>query len=31
METWTITYSADDIREVPAKLTFKKPGVEYNY
>ena len=31
METWTITYSADDIREVPAKLTFKKPGTEYKY
>ena len=31
METWTITYSADDVREVPAKLTFKRPGVEYNY
>ena len=31
METWTITYSADDVREVPAKLSFKKPGVEYNY
>ena len=31
METWTITYSADDVREVPAKLTFKKQGVEYSY
>lgn len=31
MDTWTITYSADDVREVPAKLSFKKPGVEYNY
>ena len=31
METWTITYSADDVREVPAKLSFKNPGVEYNY
>ena len=31
METWTITYSTDDIREVPAKLTFKKPGTEYIY
>ena len=31
METWTITYSADDVREVPAKLSFKKPGVEYHY
>ena len=31
MDTWTITYSADDVREVPAKLSFKKQGVEYNY
>ena len=31
METWTITYSADDVREVPAKLSFKKPGYEYAY
>ena len=31
METWTITYSSEDIREVPAKLSFKKPGVVYNY
>ena len=31
METWTITYSTDDIREVPAKLTFKKPGTEHIY
>lgn len=27
METWTITYSADRIEEVPAKLKFKKEGV----
>jgi hypothetical protein len=31
MDTWTITYSSEDIREVPAKLSFKKPGVVYNY
>ena len=31
METWTITYSADDVREVPAKLSFKTPGIEYEY
>ena len=31
METWTITYSTDDVREVPAKLSFKKPGYEYAY
>lgn len=24
---WTITYAADDIRQVPAKLQFKKQGV----
>ena len=27
METWTITYSADNVKEMPAKLTFKEPGV----
>ncbi|MGN1210323.1 MAG: 4Fe-4S binding protein [Candidatus Cryptobacteroides sp.] len=26
MDTWTITYSKDDVREVPAKLSFKTPG-----
>ncbi|MCF0172439.1 MAG: hypothetical protein HUJ91_01685, partial [Bacteroidales bacterium] len=26
METWTIVYSADDVREVPAKLKFGTPG-----
>ena len=26
METWTITYSKDDVREQPAKLSFKKEG-----
>ena len=31
METWTITYSKEDVREVPAKLTFKTPGTEYRY
>ncbi|MBR2856417.1 MAG: 4Fe-4S binding protein [Bacteroidales bacterium] len=31
METWTITYSKEDVREVPAKLTFKTPGTEYKY
>ena len=25
---WTITYSKDDIREIPAKFTFKTPGKE---
>lgn len=31
METWTITYSKEDVREVPAKLKFKTPGTEYRY
>ena len=26
METWTITYKADDVREEAAKFTFKTPG-----
>ena len=29
MDTWTITYSKDDVREVPAKLSFKTPGTVY--
>ena len=29
MDTWTITYSKDDVREVPAKLSFKTPGNLY--
>lgn len=31
METWAITYSKDDVREQPAKLSFKKPGVCHLY
>lgn len=31
METWTITYSKDDVRETGARLSFKKPGTVYNY
>ena len=31
METWTITYKADDVREEPAKLSFKNPGTSYEY
>ena len=31
METWTITYSKDDVREQPAKLSFKTPGTAYPY
>lgn len=29
MDTWTITYSTDDVREEPAKMAFKNPGVSY--
>lgn len=31
MDTWTITYKADDVREEPAKLTFKEKGTNYPY
>ena len=31
METWTITYKADDVREEPAKLSFKTPGISFEY
>ena len=31
METWTITYKADDVREEPAKLSFKAQGTSYEY
>lgn len=33
MDTWTITYSKEDVREEGAKLSFKKPGtvLPYNY
>ncbi len=31
METWTITYKSDDVREEPAKIGFKAPGVSYEY
>lgn len=31
METWTITYKADDVRQEHAKLSFKKEGIEYPY
>lgn len=30
-ETWTITYSASDVREEPAKLKFKDHGTVYPY
>ena len=31
MDTWTITYSKNDVRETPAKLSFKTPGTCYPY
>ena len=31
METWTITYSKDDVREQGAKLAFKTPGTVKPY
>ena len=31
METWTITYKADDVRQEPAKLNFKAQGNVYEY
>ncbi len=29
MDTWTVQYSKDDIREVPAKISFEHPGIAY--
>ncbi|MCF0168064.1 MAG: 4Fe-4S binding protein, partial [Bacteroidales bacterium] len=31
MEEWTITYSAEDIRQVPAKMSFKSPGSAHEW
>ncbi len=31
METWTITYKKDDVREESAKIGFNAPGVSYEY
>ena len=31
METWTITYKKDDVREEGAKIAFKEQGVVYPY
>ena len=31
MDTWTITYKSDDVREEPAKFSFKKEGTSYEY
>ena len=31
METWTITYKADDVRQEPAKLNFKAQGNVYEF
>jgi len=31
MDTWTITYKKDDVREENARLSFETPGVVYPY
>ena len=31
MDTWTITYKKEDVREEAAKISFKEPGTVYNY
>ncbi len=31
MDTWTITYSKDDVRQESARISFKEPGVVYPY
>lgn len=31
MDTWTITYAKDDVREEPARMKFPEPGISYNY
>ena len=31
MDTWTITYKADDVRQEGAKFSFKTPGKVYKY
>ena len=31
MDTWTITYKKDDVRQEGAKIGFKTPGVSYEY
>jgi polyferredoxin len=31
MDTWTITYKQDDVREEAAKIAFKEQGTVYNY
>ncbi len=31
METWTITFKKDDVREVDAKIGFTQPGTSYEY
>ena len=31
METWTITYKKDDVREEAAKIKFENPGYSYPY
>ena len=31
METWTITYKQDDVREEGARISFNEPGTVYPY
>lgn len=31
MDTWTITYATDDVREEPARMSFKQEGTSYPY
>lgn len=31
MDTWTITYKKDDVREESAKLSFDEPGTSYEF
>lgn len=31
MDTWTITYGKDDVRETEAKFSFRTPGKEYRF
>ena len=31
MQTWTITYGPDDVREVPTKISFKTEGTVSNF
>lgn len=31
MDTWTITYARDDVREEPARMKFPTPGISYPF